>query len=142
MIAFLGFQGLMLPCVITDMKKGLLSGRHMTAMLFLGLLFRLLQGKAAFLHGSLGVFAGLLILAASFLSRGALGKGDGLLCTALGSWCGPALMVTSLLAALCLLALYGGIQVLRKRKQLKDRLPLAPFLYISGTAVMLAKWWV
>lgn len=84
-----------------------------------------------------GLLVGLvLFLLAYFLSRKNIGIGDVKLAAVLGWYLGLALIWYDLVVGLFLAGLYSCIQLARKKLNMKDSIPLVPFLAI-GTMLLL-----
>ncbi len=79
--------------------------------------------------------AGLLIL--SRLTRGAMGKGDGLCFCSFACWWGPAELFGLLFGALFLSAAGGSVLLLLKKRSLKGSLPFMPFVFAAAVILSL-----
>lgn len=118
-----------------DLKTGsvsllLIVSGALAGLGFLGL--ELMQGGS--LQGSLAahgpaLFWGLLLLLAARLSRGAVGKGDGLCFLSFACWWNYIQLFMLLFLSLLFSALFGTLLILCKRKDRKASLPLMPFLW-------------
>lgn len=78
---------------------------------------------------------GVLILAAGFVSRGAIGLGDGWILMALAAMLDTEIYIRSLCIGFLLAAFWSGFLLVIRRKSRKTEIPLVPFLlagYIGG----------
>ena len=79
----------------------------------------------------------ILFLIAYFLSRKSIGLGDVKLAAVLGWYLGLALIWWDLVVGLFLAGLYSVVQLVRKKLNLKDSIPLVPFLAAGTILVVL-----
>lgn len=81
----------------------------------------------------------LLLLIMSKVTRGGLGMGDVKLLSSLGFLCGVRAVCFTLMFAFLLCALASTGLLLSRKKQLKDALPLGPFIWVGyGVTVLLS----
>lgn len=81
----------------------------------------------------------LLLLIMSKVTRGGLGMGDVKLFSSLGFLCGVRAVCFTLMFAFLLCALASTGLLLSRKKQLKDALPLGPFIWLGyGVTVLLS----
>lgn len=81
----------------------------------------------------------LLLLLMAKLTRGGLGMGDVKMFSSLGFLCGVRAVCFTLMFAFLLCALASTGLLLSRRKQLKDSLPLGPFIWLGyGVTVLLS----
>lgn len=81
----------------------------------------------------------LLLLVMSKVTRGGLGMGDVKLLSSLGFLCGIRSVCYTLMFAFLLCALASAGLLLSRRKQLKDALPLGPFIWLGyGVTILLS----
>ena len=73
---------------------------------------------------------GLLLLAR--LTRGALGKGDGICFCSFACWWDAGRVFALLLTALLLSAAAGSVYLLLKKKSMKGSLPFLPFVFAAA----------
>ena len=85
----------------------------------------------------LGVLPGLLKMALSWLTRGAVGIGDGIVITVAGLFLEPGQLLGAWLAGSFFAAVAAGILFIRTRKG-KNEIPYVPFLLAGYLAAMLA----
>lgn len=84
-----------------------------------------------------GAASGAVFLIAYVVSRHAVGMGDVKLMAVMGTCLGFKTNYLVMLAASILSAAYGGIQVLRKRKGMKDEIAFGPFIALGTLFVLL-----
>ena len=84
-----------------------------------------------------GVVSGAVFLIAYVVSRHAIGMGDVKLMAVTGTCLGVKTTYLVMLAASILSAIYGGIQVLRKQKGMKDEIAFGPFIALGTLFVLL-----
>lgn len=84
-----------------------------------------------------GAVSGAVFLIAYVVSRHAIGMGDVKLMAVMGTCLGFKTNYLVMLAASILSAAYGGIQVLRKRKGMKDEIAFGPFIALGTLVVLL-----
>lgn len=102
-----------------------------------GIGLNLWLGYQSVIEAAGGVALGILLLAAAFFTREAIGFGDGLLiCITgiyLGFWENLSLLFTG---AVCCVGILG-IAVLAGRLKMADRVPLVPFLLLAFIGKMI-----
>ena len=99
-----------------------------------GLLWRICwQDMNLMIDGVLGAAGGSAILAIPYLlKKGSVGKGDLMLLAVCGIYAGLSEVFYLLLRALILMAVWGIVQLLRKKATSGSELPLAPFLFVAA----------
>lgn len=75
---------------------------------------------------------GLGMLLLSRLSRGAMGKGDGICFCSFACWRNVSELFLLLLVSLFLSAVFGSVLLLLKKKGLKESLPFLPFVFAGA----------
>ncbi len=83
-----------------------------------------------------GLIPALLVVAAAFFARGAVGTGDGLTLLSLSFWLTAGRLLTVLLLGLFLTAAAGAIRLFLRKAGKKTGLPFLPFL-AAGLLIML-----
>jgi leader peptidase (prepilin peptidase)/N-methyltransferase len=78
-----------------------------------------------------GIGVGLLLIFTAFISREAIGFGDGLVVCVTGIYLGFWDNLRLLLTGLVLCALFVGLGLFIRRFRMTDRLPLVPFLLLA-----------
>lgn len=85
------------------------------------------------------VISVILLLIMSKVTRGGLGLGDVKLFGSIGFLCGIRAVCFTLVLAFLLCAITSTVFLITKKKQLKDSLPLGPFIWIGyGISVLLS----
>ena len=69
--------------------------------------------------------------------KGGLGMGDVKLAAVLGWYLGGALIWFDLVISLSLAAIYSIVQLIRKKLNMKDSIPLAPFFSVGTVLILL-----
>lgn len=86
----------------------------------------------------LGGFAvGIFVIVLGFLTKEAIGFGDGLLLGVIGIWLGFRETLQILVIGLILCAVITGVLVLGKRIPGEERIPLVPFLLLAFVGRMI-----
>ncbi len=78
-----------------------------------------------------------MLLLISFVSRGGVGMGDVKIVSCLAFVCGLRAVCYLLIFALLFSAVFSVVLLLTKKKQLKDLLPLGPFMWIAAGLLIL-----
>ena len=84
-----------------------------------------------------GLISGIVLLMAYFISRHQIGLGDVKLFVVIGLYLGAAVTYFVILASLVVAAIYGAVNLLRKKLGAKDEISFGPFILI-GTILILA----
>lgn len=84
-----------------------------------------------------GILSGIVMFLAYVLSRHQIGLGDVKLFVVIGLYLGAAVTYFVILTSLIVAAIYGGINLLRKRLGAKDEIAFGPFVFI-GTIIIIA----
>ena len=84
----------------------------------------------------LSLLPGILLLITSCVTRGGIGKGDGLLCLALGPSLGPLNIVMGLLIAFFISGVFSAVVFVRNRYRKELLIPFVPFMTL-GMGVMM-----
>lgn len=93
--------------------------------------------KEILLSAAGGMLTGFLIfILAWFLSRKSMGMGDVKLAAVIGWYLGASLIWWDLVVCLSFMAVYSLIQLIRKKVNIKDYIPMAPF-FALGTVLVL-----
>lgn len=83
------------------------------------------------------LIGGVTFLVGYVISRQGMGLGDVKLLSAMGFCLGDTTIVAIIMFSLLMAAIYGIIQLLRKKKKYKDEMPFAPFVAIATTILLL-----
>lgn len=119
---------LLLPCAVTDLKYRQIPVVFVTVFAAVTIGFGFLKNILTLRQLLAASLPGIVILAASWLTRGKVGAGDGLMVTALGIWYGRDITAEILIPSFLLTALFGAVRLLMKKAKRGDALPYAPFL--------------
>ena len=111
---------------IRDIKKRMVFPIMLVATAAGGVIYRSLCLQETFLWALLSFIPGMLILAASLLTKEQIGKGDALAVFAAGSWSGALDIWKIMLVSSFFTAAFAGIVWIKKRKN--TELPYVPFL--------------
>lgn len=84
-----------------------------------------------------GAVSGAIFFVAYVLSRHAIGMGDVKLVAVIGMCLGIGTTYLVMIVSLIFSALYGGSQVLRRKKSMKDEIAFGPFLALGTLVVLL-----
>lgn len=82
-----------------------------------------------------GMSIGIFIIACSFLTKGQIGIGDGIISCFIGIGCGFFENLSILFCAFILTAIVSGILLIIKKVKKKTRIPFVPFLFIGYCCV-------
>jgi len=137
-IRITGLLILLTPCIVTDIRRRELPVGFILIFSMLAaagnLIFRWIEVRDMLFGAILGI---LFLLAARFAKRG-LGLGDGFLILGAGILCGGEFTVPLLLITFLLTFFGGGGYLLLARRNLRERLPLAPFMGLAGVGECIA----
>lgn len=78
-----------------------------------------------------GMSVGIFIIICSFLTRGQIGIGDGIISCFIGTGCGFFENLNILFCAFTLAAIVSAVLLIRKKVKKKTRIPFVPFLFIG-----------
>ncbi len=101
-----------------------------------GVLFHILSGFGSALAFASGFLPGLLLLAAGFLSKEAVGYGDGAMLLCVGSFLTFSETLLMTILSLLFSAACAGILMAAKRIKRKGTFPFLPFLLAGYVAVL------
>lgn len=137
--------GAILVIADIDQKEHIIPNKILIILLWSAFAFRAVEliitptdwinivGSAA-IGGALG---GGIFLAAHLISRAGIGAGDVKLFAVLGLYAGNYAVVGIMMLSLLLTAVVGGIRVLRKKINLKEAVPFAPYVAVGVILSML-----
>ncbi len=111
-----------------DMKSRLLSSHALIGMGILGVIYLTLVKEQVIWGIIESILPGLLLCVFSFLSKEALGYGDGITVMVIGLWCGVIFVMQVLLTGFVLSGFYAAILLLRGRR---ENIPFLPFLLVA-----------
>lgn len=119
-----------------DMKNKELPGRFLLISAVVSVLFCIFLPERPLAESFCGVLPGVFLLLTGALTKEAVGYGDGIGMMTVGILNGWKKTVLILTGAFFLSALYGGIQLLRRKMKGKDTMPFYPFLFVSALGGM------
>lgn len=122
----------LIPLSIEDIKKNEICVWFISVGLLTGILLSALLNGLPFGPGYFAQFLpGIAILITACLTKGCIGKGDGMVCLFLGSILPFSFVVSSLILGFVIAAVYGLILIVMKRAKRKTQLPFIPFLFMG-----------
>lgn len=144
-IRYLCLTGFMVVLALIDYEKFIVPNKLLavmfgirTGLLIIEIIAYPAYWKEKLLSAGGGLMVGLILfLIAYFLSRKRIGLGDVKLAAVLGWYLGLALIWWDLVVGLFLAGLYSVVQLVRKKLNLKDSIPLVPFLAAGTILVVL-----
>lgn len=86
-----------------------------------------------------GVSIGIFLIICSFITRGQIGIGDGIICCFTGISCGFFENLNILFIGLLLSAIVSFILLIGRKVERKTEIPLIPFLFIAYCCVQISK---
>lgn len=123
----------------TDIRTREVSVKFCILCGTIGIGVQMWLGRMEMIQLAAGAAVGMILLGIGFLSREAIGYGDGIAVAVLGIWLGFAENLQTVLLAFVLSGVAGGILILTKRKSGKDSIPFIPFLLAAHLLIMLSK---
>ncbi len=115
-------------CSYTDIKMKEIYFKVLLPFFLTGVIAAAVSGREAVLAALLGAAAGIALLLLSFITRGAIGEGDGLVLVVTGVFLGISENLRLLTFALFLSALFSvGAMIIKGWKRDRE-LPFVPFL--------------
>jgi leader peptidase (prepilin peptidase)/N-methyltransferase len=132
----LGLLGL---CAWEDMKRKELTVMNLLLFAISGLLLHLFFPICSIYSILWGISLGVAVLGVSFLSRGGIGMGDGILLMVTGVYLGGTANLELFLLGISFSALWAMGLVVIWKKRGKDQMAFAPFL-LASYLVMLVRW--
>ncbi len=126
---------------ITDLRSRRIYVVVNLVFAVIGILLLIFGNKPDWISAFCGILVGGYVLLFSFLSKGAVGVGDGIVVMTVGIFLGGVRNTMVLMSAFLLCAIYGGINMCLKRMHRKSELPFVPFfsaayvLLLSGGAI-------
>ena len=124
----------LLGCALTDLQKREISLPYTAAFIILGICFCCQTGRP-FPDILPALAPGCFLFAVSFITRGAVGGGDGIAAAAAGLFLSPAEAAAGLAAGSMLAALFSGALFLIRRRG-RDTIPFLPF-FLAGVLLVL-----
>lgn len=115
-------------CCVQDLKRRAISRRWLLAGCGAAALVQAAAGRLSWPDFAAGVLVGAALLPVAFVTREALGYGDGLAVAVIGMFLGGAAAVEVLLTALFLAAAVSACLLALRRVRRTYALPFLPFL--------------
>ncbi len=116
---------------VQDMKQKKLSLAVIGAGILTGILFQCIQSTHSVWDLGFGLVSGLFCCAASVISKGQIGFGDGLVLLLCTLFYGGTISVGIYFTASVIACIYIGVQLIRKKIKKHSRIPFIPFVEIS-----------
>lgn len=126
---------------IYDLKYKKISMPVTGIGIFIAVIVLILSSKYTWINAISGMSTGFFIIICSFLSRGQIGIGDGIICCFTGIGCGFFENLSILFLALFLSAIVSIILLIREKVGKKTKIPFVPFLFIGYCCVQILKIW-
>ncbi len=126
----------------SDIKTGTVSGIRIIIFAVIGIVLNVFIKYQSIASIIGGLIVGAVILLYSVVTRGGIGKGDGLMFICLGIYLGLSVNLRLLFFSLITAAIAGGIYALIKKKGIKSQIPFMPcilgtYLIITATEGLL-----
>ena len=118
----------MAVCAIEDFKTKKIDLRILIGFIVSGMVIFIIRGENSALEGLLAVSVGGAFLAASLISHGKIGIGDGLFLIGAGLYLGFDNLTLMLVFGSVLSAIFAVVMVLLKKKGKGEEIPFVPFL--------------
>lgn len=118
--------------IVKDVKFHIIPNYLVISLAIIGLLIRLFEGDTnlvLMILDSVSVSAVMAVI--SLVSKGAFGGGDIKLMIASGLLLGYRKNIEVFVIAMILTLFVGSVQILRKKKKIKDAVPLGPMISIG-----------
>ena len=122
------------PTVIMDIKELKICLWPVFCGIAAGILNTVFTGMPTISEYLLRFLPGIAILTWAYLTKGCMGKGDGLMLLFLGSVVELKYVFSAMLAGFILAALYGLVKMALKKATGKTKLPFIPFLF-AGVSI-------
>ncbi len=127
MIQLIGMAVLLLPCMITDFIQNRMPVWYIALSGVIGVVLNFVLGELSVWSSVGGVLLGAAFMLLSWVTKEAIGYGDGILIAGIGAWSGFGFTASAVVISLLLAGIVGVVvQIVKKRR--KIRLPYAPFL--------------
>lgn len=116
---------------ILDIRKHRISMRVLGILLIAGLGFRIYDRELFEMVFLLRLLPGLLCMLLTWITRGAVGLGDGCMILVLGLFLNWEELMSVCMMSLCLSGLIGLLLLVGFRKKKNYEIPFVPFLLVS-----------
>lgn len=130
------------PVAAADLRERRIPNTAVAAGLALALCGAWSRGEATLVDALLGGALGVLTFGGVWLIfRGRLGMGDVKFASVVGAFCGSAGFFLAVFVAASLGLLAALALIAMDRRNVRARIPFAPFLSVGGAAALLAQLW-
>lgn len=127
---------LLMLCAAEDFKKKEVTITYIMLFGIGGLVLHMFSPNCSIYSMLFGILLGVAVAAVSFLSRGNIGMGDGVLLMVTGIYLGGFENLRLFLTGLLLTAVWALMLILVKRKNKKEQIAFVPFL-LAAYVIML-----
>ena len=121
----------LLTCAVTDIRKKMIYPLLLLPFLISGILWQFMSRSRGVMDIAGGMFIGIVLLITSFLTRGKVGAGDGLLLMVTGVLLGTLENMRLLTVASVLTAVFSMVLLMTRRCRRDTELPFVPFLFAA-----------
>ncbi len=121
----------LLICAYTDIRDRVIHVRVLLPFLAAGLIPAAFSGRDALISAFAGALCGAVLLILSFITKGAIGEGDGLVLAVTGVYLGFFHNIRLLFLALFLSAIVSVISIFLKGWKKDREIPFMPFLLVA-----------
>lgn len=121
---------MLIICSITDIKEKKVYGNILLSVFFIMIIY-LLCSKNIMISNIVGLCFGLLLAIIGKMTKDKLGVGDGFMLSIIGFGIGLLNQLYIFLIALILIIIFSIFLITLKKINIKDSIPLAPFLLIG-----------
>lgn len=128
--------GWLLICSWQDIKKKKINLLLILAGFIINIIVSLLWSNVSVASHILGILPGLLLLMISYITRGQIGIGDGLILSITGIYLGPEKNIAVLAYGLFCAALFSIILLSFQLASRKKTIPFIPFILIGYLGVL------
>lgn len=122
---------MLLICAVEDMYYKKLHVALLAAYGVAGFVIYIMDGAMSILDFSGGMGIGFILILLSFLSRGAIGLGDGILFVITGMYLGAAVNMILLWTALVIAGLWALVSIVVLKRNKKYEIPFAPMVFLA-----------
>lgn len=118
-----------IPMSISDIRNKKISIWFVVCVGIAGILITSLYDMPPFSELIIRFLPGFVLLLVAYLTKECIGKGDGIMCIALGAILKPGQLVASIFYGFILSAIVGLFLIVTRKASRKTRLPFIPFLF-------------
>lgn len=120
----------------SDVRTGTVSGVRIIIFGLIGIVLNAVLRYQSIISIAGGLIVGGVILLYSVVTKGGIGKGDGLMFVCLGIYLGLSVNLQLLFYSLIVAAVTGGIYSLVKKKGLKSQIPFMPCILVTYLIIL------